>query len=196
MARSKPSREDSGGLAERARRCVWSRGWTRTLEWDGSSRHQWFVGGRLNITVNALDRHVASERRHKLAMIWLGEDGSERSVTCDQLLGMVCRFANGLKSIGVSKGDRVVIYMPLALEGVVAMLARARVGAIHSVVCAGSGATALRGRMRDAGGKVEAAGDASFRRGWAFGPRDIVMKAIAGVAGLRKVVMFARHWPY
>ncbi len=182
--------------AEQARRFVWSRGWTRTLEWDGSSRHRWFVGGRLNITVNALDRHVASERRHKLAMIWLGEDGSERPITYDQLLGLVCRFANGLKSIGVSKGDRVVIYMPLALEGVVAMLACARIGAIHSVVYAGLGATALRERMRDAGAKVLVAGDASYRRGRSIDLRGIVSEAIAGVVGLQQVVMFARHWPY
>ena len=191
------SLEDPDGFwAEQAGHFVWSCKWTRTLEWDGSSRHQWYVGGRLNITVNALDRHVASERRHRRALIWLGEDGSERALSYEALLAMVCRFANGLKSIGVGKGDRVVIYMPLAVEGVVAMLACARIGAIHSVVYAGLGATALRARMRDAGARVLVAGDASYRRGRAIDLRGIINEAVGGVPQLEKVVLLARHWPF
>ena len=90
--------------------------------------HKWFTGAKTNITINALDRHANSDRRNRAAFIWLGEDGSERIVTYGQLHRMVCRFANGLKSLGVVKGDRVVIYMPLTIEGAVAMLACARLG--------------------------------------------------------------------
>src|SRR5438309_8999796 len=105
----------------------------QVLRWDGGN-HEWFVGAKTNITINALDRHANSERRNRAAYIWLGEDGTERIVTYGQLYRMVCRFANGLKSLGVKKGDRIVIYMPLTIEGVVAMLACVRIGAIHSVV--------------------------------------------------------------
>ena len=124
--------------AEYATRFKWSRKWDRVLEWDGV-HHKWFTGAKTNITINALDRHADSERRNRAAFIWLGEDGSERIVTYGHLHRMVCRFANGLKSLGVVKGDRVVIYMPLTIEGAVAMLACARLGAIHSVVYAGLG---------------------------------------------------------
>ena len=104
-----------------ASRFEWSRPWDRVLDWDGV-HHQWFVGGKTNITVNALDRHAASERRDRAAYLWLGEDGTERVVTYGQLHRLVCRFANGLRSLGIRKGDRVVVYMPLTIEGVVAML--------------------------------------------------------------------------
>ena len=104
-----------------ARRFEWSRPWDRVLDWDGV-HHRWFVGGKTNITVNALDRHAASERRNRVAYLWLGEDGTERVVTYGQLHRLVCRVANGLRSMGVRKGDRVVVYMPLTIEGVVAML--------------------------------------------------------------------------
>ena len=136
----------------------WSQPWSKVLEWYGI-HHQWFVGAKTNITVNALDRHANSERRNRAAFIWLGEDGSERIVTYGQLHRLVCRFANGLKSLGVVKGDRVIIYMPLTIEGAVAMLACARIGAIHSVVYAGLGHTALRDRILDAQAKIVVAGD-------------------------------------
>ena len=111
-------------------------------------------GARTNITVNALDRHANRENANNAAFIWLAEDGTERIVTYGQLYRDVCRFANGLKSLGVKKGDRVVIYMPLTLEGVISMLACARIGAIHSVVYAGLGHTSsLRDRIEDAQAK-------------------------------------------
>jgi len=134
------------------------------MEWDGV-HHKWFTGAKTNITINALDRHANSDRCNRAAFIWLGEDGSERIVTYGQLYRTVCRFANGLKSLGVVKGDRVVIYMPLTIEGAVAMLACARLGAIHSVVYAGLGHTALRDRITDAEAKVVIVGDVGFRRG-------------------------------
>jgi acetyl-CoA synthetase len=177
-----------GGYAERF---VWSRKWDRVLEWDGV-HHQWFSGAKTNITINALDRHAESERRNRAAYIWLGEDGGERIVTYGQLHRMVCRFANGLKSLGVLKGDRVVIYMPLTIEGVVAMLACARVGAIHSVVYAGLGHTALRDRIVDAQAKVVIAADVGFRRGKSVALKAIVDEAIEKLELVEKVVVYSR----
>ncbi len=178
--------------AEQANQFVWTRPWTKVMEWDGV-HHQWFVGGKTNITVNALDRHANSSRRNRAAYIWLGEDGSERIVTYGQLYRMVCRFANGLKSLGVKKGDRVVIYMPLVIEGVVAMLACARLGAIHSVVYAGLGHTALRDRIVDARAKIVIAGDVGFRRGKTIALKPIVDEALDGVDFVERVVVFSRR---
>ena len=178
--------------AEQAKQFIWTRPWTKVMEWDGV-HHQWFVGGKTNITVNALDRHANSNRRNRAAYIWLGEDGTERIVTYGQLYRMVCRFANGLKSLGVKKGDRVVIYMPLVIEGVVAMLACARLGAIHSVVYAGLGHTALRDRIVDAQAKIVIAGDVGFRRGKMIALKPIVDEALDGVDFVERVVVFSRR---
>jgi acetyl-CoA synthetase len=176
---------------EYAKRFVWSRKWDRVMEWDGV-HHQWFTGAKTNITINALDQHAESERRNRAAYIWLGEDGSERIVTYGQLHRMVCRLANGLKSLGVVKGDRVVIYMPLTIEGVVAMLACARVGAIHSVVYAGLGHTALRDRIIDAQAKVVIAADVGYRRGKTVALKSIVDEAIEKLELVEKVVVHSR----
>ena len=175
-----------------ARSFSWTRPWEKVMEWDGV-HHQWFVGARTNITLNALDRHANSERRNRAAYIWLGEDGSERIVTYGQLYRLVCRFANGLKSLGVRKGDRVVIYMPLTIEGVVAMLACARIGAIHSVVYAGLGHTALRDRINDAQAKVVIAGDVGFRRGKIVPLKTVVDEAVDGLDFVEKVIVFTRR---
>jgi acetyl-CoA synthetase len=186
--------EDPHGFwGDQGHRFTWSRKWDKVMEWDGAASHQWFVGGKLNITCNALDRHAHSERRNKVAYIWLGEDGAERMVTYGQLYRMVCRFANGLKSLGVKKGDRVVIYMPLTLEGVIAMLACARIGAIHSVVYAGLGHTSLRDRIEDAQAKVVIAADAGFRRGKPVALKAIVDQALDGVECVEKIVVFSRQ---
>jgi len=171
---------------------VWTRPWEKVLDWDGV-HHQWFQGAKTNITMNALDRHANSERRNRAAYIWLAEDGSERIVTYGQLDRMVCRFANGLKSLGVKKGDRVIIYMPLTVEGVVAMLACARIGAIHSVVYAGLGHAALRDRIEDAQAKVVIAGDVGFRRGKTVALKSIVDEALDGLEAVEKVVVFSRR---
>jgi acetyl-CoA synthetase len=188
--------EDPAGFwGDFARRFVWSRKWDHVLEWNGAS-HKWFVGARLNITINALDRHVNSDKRNKVAFIWLGEDGTERKVTYGELYRMVCRFANGLKSIGVKRGDRVIIYMPLTIEGVVSMLACARIGAIHSVVYAGLGHGALRDRIVDAQAKVVICADAGFRRGKPVDLKSIVDQAINDVEFVDKVVVFSRQGPF
>ncbi|MCE2465900.1 MAG: AMP-binding protein, partial [Dehalococcoidia bacterium] len=108
--------------AEVASQLEWHRTWDKVFEWDYPN-FKWFLGGQCNITVNCLDRHLGTARRNKAAFIWLGEDGTERVFTYARLAQMVNRFANGLKALGVKKGDRVVIYMPLSPEGCIAMLA-------------------------------------------------------------------------
>ena len=185
-------RSDPDGFwANIAKQFVWSKPWDKVFQWDGI-HHQWFVGARTNITVNALDRHANSENRNRVAFIWLGEDGSERFVTYGQLYRDVCRFANGLKSIGVKKGDRVVIYMPLTIEGAISMLACARIGAIHSVVYAGLGHTSLRDRIEDAEARVVIVGDAGLRRGKPVPLKGIVDEALDGLESVEKVVVFTR----
>jgi acetyl-CoA synthetase len=170
---------------------TWTQPWNKVCEWDGI-HHKWFTGARTNITINALDRHANSENRNRVAFIWLGEDGTERVITYGQLFRDVCRFANGLKSLGVKKGDRVVIYMPLTLEGAISMLACARIGAIHSVVYAGLGHTSLRDRIEDAQAKVVIVGDQGFRRGKPVPLKPIVDEALDGLEIVQKVVVFTR----
>ncbi|HKE32792.1 MAG TPA: AMP-binding protein, partial [Candidatus Angelobacter sp.] len=135
--------------AEVANELEWFQPWTKVFEWKYPT-FEWFVGSKCNITYNCLDRQIKSGHKNKVAYIWAGEDGSERQMTYGQLLDFVSRTANALKSLGVKKGDRVIIYMPLNLEGVVSMLACARIGAVHSVVYAGFSVQALRSRIEDA----------------------------------------------
>jgi acetyl-CoA synthetase len=177
--------------AAEAENFTWTKKWEKVLDWDGI-HHKWFVGAKTNITLNCLDRHAKSDRFNRVAYIWLGEDGSERVVTYGQLYRMVCRFSNGLRSLGVGKGDRVVIYMPLTIEGVVSMLACARIGAIHSVVYAGLGHTALRDRITDASAKVIIAGENGYRRGKPVPLKPIVDEAIDGVECVEHVVVVPR----
>jgi acetyl-CoA synthetase len=177
--------------AEQASKFQWSKPWSKVSEGSGPD-HRWFTGAKTNITSNALDRHANSERANRLAYIWLGENGEERAVTYRQLFQMVCRFANGLKSLGVKKGDRVVIYMPLTIEGVVSMLACARIGAIHSVVYAGLGHTSLRDRIVDAGARVIICGETGYRRGKDVPLKSILDEAIDGLESIEKVVVWQR----
>ena len=119
------------------------------LEWK-PPHAKWFVGGTLNVSVNCLDRHVRTARRNKAAIIWEGEPGDRRTLTYFDLHREVCQFANVLKSLGVKRGDRVAIYLPLIPELAIAMLACARIGAVHSVVFGGFSAESLRDRINDA----------------------------------------------
>ena len=185
-------RDNDAFWAEIASQFSWSKPWNKVSEWDGVN-HKWFLGARTNITVNALDRHAKGGGANRVAYIWLAEDGTERIVTYGQLYRMVCRFANGLKSIGVRKGDRVIIYMPLTIEGVVSMLACARIGAIHSVVYAGLGHMALRDRINDAEARVVICGEKGFRRGKDVPLKGIVDEAIDGLDFVEKVVVFPRN---
>ncbi len=177
--------------ATEAEKFVWLEKWKQVSKFDGVY-HEWFVGGKTNITINALDRHADGENKDKLAYIWLGEDGAEIKITYGELFERVCRFANGLKSLNVVKGDRVVIYLPLTIEGTIAMLACARIGAIHSVVYAGLGSTALRERIIDAGAKILITGDVGFRRGKTIDLKSIADDAVENLDLIEKIVVFRR----
>lgn len=170
----------------------WVRHWDTVLEWNYPYA-KWFVNAKLNITANCLDRHVNSDRRNKAALIWRGEEGGERVYTYQKLLTEVTRFANGLKKIGVSKGDRVCIYMPMVPEQVIAMLACARIGAVHSVVFAGFGETALNMRITDAQAKVVITADISIRRGKAIPLITIVKEAILNAPSVEHMVILRRR---
>ena len=151
--------------AEQAAELTWSKPWNRVLDWKAPYAH-WFPGGELNVSVNCLDRHIAGPRRNKAALIWEGEPyGDRQTWTYFDLYRQVNKFGNVLKSLGVGKGDRVAIYMPLIPEAVVAMLGCARIGAVHSVVFGGFSSDALRDRLNDAGAKVLVTADGSYRRG-------------------------------
>ncbi len=169
----------------------WSKRWDKVFESDYPS-FKWFLGAKCNITTNCLDRHVANGNKNKAAFIWLGEDGSERVFTYGRLTQLVNRFANGLRSLGVGKGDRVVIYMPLTPEGVIAMLACARVGAVHSVVYAGFSVGSLRERILDAHAKVVITADVGYRRGNEVDLGGITKQAVDGLDVVEHIVLWHR----
>ncbi len=179
---------------EAAKELEWFQPWSKVFEWKYPT-FQWYVGGKCNITYNCLDRQVKSGRKNKVAYTWVGEDGTEQQITYGQLLDFVARTANGLKQLGVKKGDRVIIYMPLNLEGVVSMLACARIGAVHSVVYAGFSVGALRSRIEDAQARVVLTADVTFRRGKLVPLRAIVQESISGLEMVEKVVVLRRLKP-
>src|SRR6202163_170523 len=128
----------------------WRSRWTTVLQWKAPFA-KWFVGGKLNISENCLDRHLAGPRRNKAAILWEGEPGDKRTLTYQQLHHEVCRFANVLKRNKIGQGDRVIIYLPTIPEAAIAMLACARIGAVHSVVFGGFSADSIRDRIADCG---------------------------------------------
>jgi acetyl-CoA synthetase len=170
----------------------WFQKWDTVREGEHPN-YRWFVNGKLNITYNCLDRHVNAGKRNKLAYIYTNEDGEEVKVTYGELLAMVCRFANGLRSLGVTKGDRVSIYMPLIIEQVVAMLACARIGAIHSVVFGGFSAPALRMRIEEAHAKVVITASWTKRRGKKIDLKSSVDEAVEDLPFVEKVVVVQRE---
>ncbi len=144
---------------------------------------KWFVGAKTNVSYNCLDRHLEGPnawRRNKAAIIWEGEPGDTRVLTYGELHREVCKFANVLKALGVAKGDRVAIYMPMIPELAIAMLACTRIGAPHSVVFGGFSAEALRDRINDAGAKLVVTADGGYRRGAPFALKPAVDEALAG----------------
>lgn len=147
-----------------AEELVWKKKWDKVLEWNPPDA-KWFVEGKLNITESCLDANIADERRNKAAIIWEGEPGDKRTITYWELYREVCKFANALKSLGVNKGDRVAIYLPMIPELPVAMLACARIGAVHSVVFGGFSPDALSERINDSGVKLLITADGGYRRG-------------------------------
>jgi acetyl-CoA synthetase len=188
---ARAARDPEAFWASFARELVWSRPWKKVLSWD-PPQARWFVGGRLNASVNCLDRHLSSATRNKAAILWEGEPGEERTLTYAQLHREVCKFANVLKGLGVRKGDRVMLYLPLVPELAIAMLACARIGAVHSVVFGGFSAESLRDRINDSQASVLVTADGGFRRGAQVPLKRFADEALEGTPSLRHVVVVRR----
>lgn len=176
---------------EQARRLSWATPWDSVLEWD-LPYAKWFSGGTINAAYNCLDRHVEAGRGGKVAYYFEGEPGDTRTITYEELHGEVCQAANALTELGVRKGDRVAIYMPMIPETVVAMLACARLGAPHTVVFGGFSADALRGRILDCDAHVVITADGGYRRGAASALKPAVDEAVAGAPDVRNVLVVRR----
>ena len=184
--------DHAGFWAEQAADLLdWTTPWDTVLEWD-LPYSKWFVGGRLNVAENCLDRHVAAGRGDKVAIHWEGEPGDTRTLTYAEMLTEVSKFANVLKGLGVAKGDRVMIYLPMIPEAAVAMLACARIGAPHSVVFGGFSAQALADRIDDADAKVVITADGGHRRGEVFPLKPAADEAIAKTSTIEHVVVVQR----
>jgi acetyl-CoA synthetase len=175
---------------EQAKKLSWFNQWTKTLEWN-SPFAKWFIGGKINASYNTLDVHQTT-RAKKPAILWEGEDGTNRTITYADLYRDVCKFANVLKSLGVKKGDRVTIYLPMVPELPIAMLACARVGAIHIVVFSGFSATSLRDRIDDSKSKVIVTADVGYRRGNSVNLKEIIDDAINELNFVEHVVVLKR----
>jgi acetyl-CoA synthetase len=170
---------------------IWDRKWDTALEWNPPFA-KWFVGGKINASVNALDRHVAEGHGGRIAFHFEGEPGDTRDISYAQLLTEVCKAANALTEMGITAGDRVAIYMPLIPEAAVAMLACARIGAIHSVVFGGFSADALLSRIQDADAKLVITADGGFRKGAAFALKPAVDEALKGETNVKQVLVVKR----
>ena len=186
------ARDPEAFWAKFASELEWSTPWNKVLEWQ-PPHAKWFVGGTLNASVNCLDRHVRGWRRNKAAIIWEGEPGDRRTMTYWELYRDVCQFANVLKSLGVRKHDRVAIYLPLIPELAVAMLACARIGAVHSVVFGGFSAESLRDRINDQHARVLITADGGYRRGNVVPLKRVADEAIAQTPSIEKVVVVQRR---
>ena len=188
------SMEDMEGFWERkAEQLAWTKKWDRVLEYDfEKGRIRWFDGGRINVSANCLDRHLETWRKNKAALIWEGEDGQTRIFNYQQLHFEVCRFANVLKHLGVRKGDPVTLYLPMIPELTIAMLACARVGAVHSVVFGGFSAESLRDRILDCQSKVVVTADGSIRGGKIIGMKHNADQALKDCDCVEKVCVVRR----
>ena len=176
---------------EQASALQWEKKWDKTLQWDAPFA-QWFVGGKINATVNALDRHIAEGNGDRIAFHFEGEPGDTKDISYAQLLADVSKAANALTEIGIKSEDRVAIYMPLIPEAIVAMLACARIGAIHSVVFGGFSAEALLSRIQDADATLVITADGGFRKGGAFALKTAVDDALKGETNVSKVLVVKR----
>ena len=176
---------------EQARELTWDKPWDQVLEWN-SPYAKWFIGGKINASVNALDRHVAAGRGERIAFHFEGEPGDTRTITYSQMLDDVSQAAHALTELGINAGDRVAIYMPMIPEAAVAMLACARIGAVHSVVFGGFSADALLSRIQDADAKLVITADGGFRKGSAFALKPAVDEALKGKHNVAKVLVVKR----
>ncbi|HQR79899.1 MAG TPA: acetate--CoA ligase [Actinomycetota bacterium] len=175
-----------------AARLDWQTPWQQTLDWSGAPFAKWFVGGKLNVAYNCVDRHVAAGHGDKVALHFEGEPGDTRTLTYADLQEQVCRAANALTGLGITSHDRVAIYLPMIPEAVIAMLACARIGAVHSVVFGGFSAEALRSRIEDAEAKLVITADGGYRRGSASALKPAVDEAVAACPSVEHVLVVRR----
>jgi acetyl-CoA synthetase len=178
--------------AKQANRLAWDTPFDEVLDWSGAPVAKWFVGGKLNVAYNCVDRHVEAGHGDRVAIKWEGEPGDSRELTYADLLTEVSRAANALTGLGLVAGDRVAIYMPMLPEAIVAMLACARLGVLHSVVFAGFSATALAARIEDAEAKLVITSDGQYRRGQAVSLKESVDEAVAGQKSVEHVLVVRR----
>ena len=176
------------GFAEKLQ---WDRKWDKVLDWQAPNA-KWFVGGKLNACVNCVDRHVQNGMRNKAAIIWEGEPGEQRTLTYWDLYREVNKFGNVLRGRGITKGDRVAIYMPMVPELIIAMLACARIGAVHSVVFGGFSSEALKDRINDAQAKLLITADGGFRRGQLIPLKHDADYALRDTPCIENVIIFKR----
>ena len=177
--------------AREAKELHWLKKWTKVLDWKPPYA-KWFVGAKLNASQNCLDRHLNTSRANKAAIIWEGEPGDKKVITYRQLHREVCKFANVLRRNGVKKGERVLIYMPLIPEATIAMLACARIGAVHCVVFGGFSSESIKDRLADSGAKVIVTADGGYRRGQFVTLKQNVDHALKEDTGVNKVIVFRR----
>jgi acetyl-CoA synthetase len=189
---AKASADPEAYWAEEAATLEWMAPYQRVLDWK-PPHAQWFTGGKLNASVNCIDRHIRTPRRNKAALVFEGEPGDRRTLTYWDLYVAVNQFANVLKSLGVAKGDRVAIYLPLIPEAVIAMLACARLGAIHSVVFGGFSPESLRDRINDSQCKVLVTSDGGYRRGNVVPLKRNADKALEETPSIQHVVVVQRR---
>jgi acetyl-CoA synthetase len=178
--------------ATQAQRLSWETPFDEVLDWSEAPFAKWFVGGKLNVAYNCVDRHVDAGNGDRTAILWEGEPGDSRTLTYAQLKDEVCKAANALSDLGLVAGDRVAIYMPMLPEAIVAMLACARLGVLHSVVFAGFSSTALAARIEDAEAKLVITSDGQYRRGQAASLKESVDEACEGQASVEHVLVVQR----
>jgi acetyl-CoA synthetase len=178
--------------AAQAGRLSWARPWDEVLDWSNPPFAKWFTGGQLNVAYNCLDRHIEAGMGAKVAIHWEGEPGDTRTITYNDLHRSVCQAANALLGLGVGKGDRVAIYMPMIPEAAVAMLACARIGATHNVVFGGFSVDALKGRIQDADAKLVITADGGYRRGNPSPLKPTVDESVAQCPSVERVLVVRR----
>jgi acetyl-CoA synthetase len=177
--------------ADQAKSLKWFKEWDKVLDWNPPFA-KWFVGGKLNASVNCLDRHIDSDAKNKVAIIWEGENGETNSFTYYQLYRSVNKLASALKNLGVKKGDRITIYLPMIPQLPIAMLASARVGAIHTVIFSGFSSKALADRANDSKSKVIITADGGYRRGKVVPLKRVVDEAISSIPSAEHVIVVKR----
>lgn len=175
-----------------AKELHWFEPWQKTFEWTDKPFFKWFVGGKFNIAYNCLDRHMQTSTRSKVAFYWEGDDGSNRTLTYEDLYVLTNRMAKGLQDLGVKKGDRVAIYLPAVPEQVVALLAVARLGAVHTVIFGGFAASALRDRINDAEAKVLITADGNYRGGKLIDLKKLADEALKETPTIEKAIVVRR----